>query len=145
MNHPPTIYNPEVFDKSQWQIECPHCGNMIGFDGIFHWGWLLDLLPRKISPMDFDGVLEAGQGHYLIFETKDIKNELPQGQLYTLSRLHRAKSFTVMIVWGKTEPEQFTWIKRDGSQSGIFKQGVEEARRFVEKWISWAEENNSRI
>lgn len=89
--------------------------------------------------MDFDGVLELGQGHFLIFETKNMGTDIPRGQLYTLGRLHRAKSFTVMQIWGKTEPEQFTWIKRDGHNSEIFGYGLEEARRFVKNWIRCAE------
>ena len=138
-DHPDTIYSPESFDKSQWHIECPYCGETIGFDGIFNWGWMLDLLPRKISPMDFDGVIEAGQGHYLIMETKDTGKEIPTGQMYTLSRLHRAKSFVVMMIWGKDKPEYFTWIKRNGQKADVMQAGIGNARDFIDSWIKAAE------
>jgi len=135
---PDTIYNPEKFKDAQWNILCPHCNEYIGFDGVFHWGWLIDLLPRKMSPMDFDGVIES-QLHYLIMETKGLQVEIPKGQLYTLGRLNRAKDFVVMQIWGKNEPEQFTWIKRDGEPSGIYLYDVKAAREFVRKWVEYAE------
>ena len=142
-----TIKHPDAFDKSQWRINCPHCNEIIGFDGIFNWGWVLEAIGynagrTQITPMDFDGVIER-RYHYLIFETKDVNKDIPLGQVITLDNLRTAKSFTVMRVWGKENPA--AWEAEFGYTKGgrvIKKTGVgeESAKDYVSRWFRWADE-----
>lgn len=144
MNHPDTILHPETFDKSQWTIECPHCARLIGFDGIFHWDWVIDAIQQvspvtRITPMDFDGVVER-KCHYIIFETKDVGVEIPFGQQLSLDNLIRAKSVTIMKVCGKLNPETFescTFFtnKEPWKDKG---EGRNAALDYVKRWFSWA-------
>lgn len=143
MNHPITIGNPTAFDAAQWHITCPYCSREIGFDGIFHWGWVLDAIgyttgKTKIQPMDFDGVIER-RSHYLVFETKDVHASISQAQQWTLERLNQAKSFTVMKVWGKEQPAQIEIEDIcNGKPRKAQGYGTEEAKRWVQKWFAWA-------
>ena len=98
-DYPDTIKHPNNFDKSQWHIVCPHCHYEIGFDGIFHWEWVIDGIkasdPKSnIMPMDFDAVIERHY-HYLIIETKDEDVPISRAQSWTLTRIGKAKSFTI--------------------------------------------------
>jgi len=148
IKHPDTIRCPESFDKSQWSVICPYCYRTIGFDGIFHWGWVLESIGylkglTKIQPMDFDGVIERHL-HYLIFETKDVKMEISQAQLWTLERLNKAKSFCLMKVWGKEIPETFEAQMRFTNGKVYDKttgEGSIEAKKYVEKWFKWADKH----
>lgn len=140
--HPDTIKYPKAFDKSQWHIICPYCENVVGFDGVFHWGWVLEAMGydegiTRIQPMDFDGVIERNY-HYLIFETKDIEKKISQAQEWTLQRLRKAKSFTIMKVWGKIKPECFEISsgKQSTTTTGV---GIEKAKEAVKKWFEWAD------
>ncbi len=144
MQHPITIGNPAAFDAAQWHITCPYCSREIGFDGIFHWGWVLDAIgytsgDTNIQPMDFDGVIERHH-HYLIFETKDVHASISQAQQWTLGRLNQAKSFTIMKVWGKESPQR-TELERISTVPPItyHGQGTEEAKALVRRWFTWAE------
>lgn len=146
-----TIRYPNSFNESQWHIECPHCHQTIGFDGLFQWGWVSKAIRSvdkhtKITPMDFDGVIER-ELNYLVIETKDEGVKIQKGQLLTLERLHRAESFCVMKVWGKKNPTKWEaetnfvnsekkTIKRKGEG-----EGKESAFKFVRKWFKWANRN----
>jgi len=118
--------------------------NVIGFDGVFHWGWVLESIGydkgiTKIQPMDFDGVIER-RFNYMIFETKDIKRKISQAQQWTLERLHKAKSVTVMKIWGKVVPERFVaecWWG-NGKYKSDEGSGLEEAKNYVARWFGWA-------
>ena len=142
---PNTLYNTQRFEEAQWSIECPYCGSIIGFDGTFDWGWMLDLLPRGITPTDIDSVIEMGLGHFLVFETKLLGMDISTGQNNMLRRLHNAKSFVVVRMWlegdggVKRKVHHFDWIKRNGTDSGITKYGVDEARHFLQSWINFVE------
>lgn len=144
MNHPNTIKYPDSFDKSQWCIECPHCARLIGFDGIFHWDWVIDAIQQvspvtRITPMDFDGVIER-KFHYILFETKDNGIQIPQGQQWTLERIIHAESVTIMKVWGKLNPETFEsctyWA--NGKKHEEKGKGKNEALSYVKRWFAWA-------
>jgi hypothetical protein len=91
--------------------------------------------------MDFDGVLERKE-HFLIFETKDVGKKISKAQQWTLERLARAKSFTIMKVWGKTEPEHFalrTYCPKTGRQTkDIVGVGTQIAKEYVRRWFKWA-------
>ena len=148
MTHPSTILYPKNFDKSQWAIICPYCYRTVGFDGIFHWGWVLEAIDylkglTKIQPMDFDGVIER-HWHYIIFETKDVGLNISQAQLWTLERISNARSFCIMKIWGKENPEYFesqrylTNGKSFPMESG---EGVDMAKDYVRRWFKWADNN----
>ena len=137
---PDTIKYPENFKKSQWQLECPYCNRVIGFDGVFNWAWTQGCFGEsKIAPMDFDGVIERHK-HYFVFETKDVGVPISQAQVWTLDRLIEAKTFTVMKLWGKDSPQKFIMKWPDGKDSKEY-QGVEMARKILTKWYRWADEN----
>lgn len=58
--HPSTIKHHATFERSL----------PIGFDGVFDWSWTQGHLGQgKITPMDFDGVVER-KGNFIVFETK---------------------------------------------------------------------------
>lgn len=142
-NIPDTVKYPATFMKSQWSIECPDCGRIIGFDGIFPWGWIIDAIkdvnPKsKITPMDFDAVVERNS-HYLIFETKDIGVDIEMGQLITLNNLKHPKSITVMKIWGKENPVKMEINKQDGRV--IIVNDFEEMKKWVRRWYNSANKN----
>ncbi len=145
MEMPDTIKHPENFIDSQWSIRCPHCDEIIGFDGVFHWGWTQGCFGEtKITPMDFDGVVER-HGHYLIFETKDVGKDTPLGQRITLENLTQAKSFCIIKVWGKVKPESFElrfgYHNESTKNEPISGYGEEALVIRVKKWYAWADKN----
>lgn len=75
-----------------------------GFDGVFDWDFLLPAFPRRIQPMDWDGVVEINH-RFLVFETKEPGLEIPVGQEICLKRAVMTGRFTVIIVFGKTALE----------------------------------------
>lgn len=142
MNIPSTILHPDSFRESQWSIECPHCHSIIGFDGIFDWGWVINAIreadpANKIMPMDFDGVVER-HNHYLVFETKDVGKKAIEAQIWTLERLRIAKTFTVMQVWGKRNPEHIKMIWQNG---GTQEYPGNRAYEIVTRWFRAANLN----
>ena len=130
MRHPDTIKYPDAFNRNQ----------AAGFDGLFNWKWTEGCFGfTKITPMDFDGVVERRK-HYLVFETKDPGVEIPQGQLITLEGLMAPRSFCVMKIWGKEEPEYFEASfglvgEKVYEEKG---EGIEKAKIYVERWFGWA-------
>jgi len=140
---PDTVRHPESFIKSQWYIECPECGHIIGFDGVFPWRWIIDAIkainPKsKITPMDFDCVVERNS-HYLVFETKDIGVDIEMGQLITLNNLKHPKSITVMKIWGKENPVKMEINKQSGEV--IIVNDFEEMKEWVRRWYNSANKN----
>lgn len=144
---PDTILHPDNFKASQWSLRCPMCNYLIGFDGEFHWNWVLEAIgyyegKTKIRLMDFDGVIERHY-HYLVFETKDKGVIVPKAQKWTLDRLRNMKSLCVMNVEGKIIP--ISWKSEWGrygnkaySRAGI---GEKSAKDFVKRWFDWANKN----
>jgi hypothetical protein len=147
---PDTIKHPENFMRSQWSVCCPHCHRTIGFDGIFDWGWVIEALKKispktKIMPMDFDGVIER-KCHYLLFETKDEGKNIIEAQRWTLERIIRASSVTIMYVWGKESPISFEaqTILRNGKRFRVVKgMGRLESEEYVSRWFRWAENDGA--
>ena len=136
-NLPDTIKHPENFIKSQWHLECPHCEEIIGFDGVFDWSWTKGCFGEtKITPMDFDGVVER-HCHYLIFETKDVGKDIPRGQTITLNNLQRPKTFTVMNVWGKSAPEKMEIVNPVGDIITVYT--IDKMKEYVSRWYEWAD------
>lgn len=130
---PGTIKHPDTFRRAA----------PAGFDGVFDWSWTQGCFGAgKITPMDLDGVIER-KGQFLIFETKDVGVQIPQGQLYTLQALHRLGFFTIMIIHGKMRPEvAHCWYPACSAK--ITLQGLEAARKFVSRWYEWADKKGRR-
>lgn len=124
---PSTIRHPETFRRAA----------PAGFDGVFDWSWTEGAFGEtKITPMDLDGVVER-RGQFLIFETKDVGVQIPQGQLITLQTMHQLGTFTVMIIHGKARPEiSHCWYPNSPLKTTLY--GVDEARSFVARWYRWA-------
>jgi len=138
-NLPDTILHPDSFKNSQWSIVCPHCGEAIGFDGVFHWSWVIQGIKSsdsnsKIMPMDFDCVVER-HNHYLIIETKDVGKKLIPAQGWTLERLRQAKTFTIFYVWGKVNPVEIEIVNAKGIRS---KKDGKDATALVKEWFDFA-------
>jgi hypothetical protein len=130
MSLPTTIKHPSGFARS------PSAGN----DGVFDWSWTQGCFGQgRISPMDFDGVVER-RGNFLLFETKDLDVPVPAGQLITLKSAHSLGCFTVMLIHGKTEPERTElWFPGSAEKQHLI--GKEAARQKVAAWYSWADRN----
>ena len=127
---PDTIRNPEAFENSK----------PAGFDGVFDWSWTQGCFPgTNISPTDFDGVVERNN-HYLVFETKKSGADIKPGQKQDLERLREGKSFTVMKIWGKKEPETVEVIFPDGKIRRY--KGIEKAKDVVKKWFKAADNDS---
>lgn len=134
---PSTVKYPETFRASMWSLECPFCGKIIGFDGPFDWAWTQGCFgDTKITPTDIDGAVERKQ-HFLIFETKNLGVPIPKGQQILLNNLRIAKSFTVIEIWGKDNPQEFYVIKTNGEKIGPYF-GVQKAHETVANWYKWA-------
>src|SRR5690606_11205009 len=128
MNLPSTIRNPAGFRRAP----------PAGYDGVFDWSWTQGCFGEtRISPMDLDGVIER-RGQFLVFETKDIGVQIPQGQLYTLQAMHRMGFFTIMIIHGKKRPERSVGWYPYPSTKKVELTGPDEARAFVARWYAWA-------
>jgi hypothetical protein len=125
---PSTIRNPDTFRRAA----------PAGFDGVFDWSWTQGCFGQtKITPMDLDGIIER-KGQFLLFETKDVGVQIPQGQLITLQSLHKLNVFTVMIIHGKELPEvSHCWYPN--SKAKVTLNGANEAARFVSRWFLWAD------
>ena len=108
------------------------------FDGKFEWDWMRGCFPRpSIMPADIDAIVEV-KGKFLIFETKKHKGvEIPNGQQYTLRALYNTGLFTIVIMYGKTVVDDFTFYYPDGRQ--VKGNGVEEARKCLVDWSHYAE------
>ena len=128
-NLPDTIYNKEKFTSSP----------PAGYDGVFDWSWTQGCFgDTKITPMDIDGIVER-HGHFIVFETKSVGVPVPKGQQITLDSLVKTKKFTVMIIWGKREPEEYKIIHCNGEIENGF--GVDSARQRVKDWYEYADNN----
>ena len=75
-NFPDTITNSDAFERNP----------PAGFDGIVHWEAISRALPRNITPMDIDAVVELC-GNFVMFETKENKRHVPDGQKMTIVNL----------------------------------------------------------
>jgi len=123
---PSTIKHPETFLNSPaWTSGCFGSG--------------------KITPMDFDGVVER-KGNFILFETKGVGVPVPQGQIFTLRRAHSLDVFTVMLVQGKSAPEAAqVWCPPDFMGGKVMDSFApitpERAAKFVSEWYAYADKN----
>ena len=126
MKLPNTIIYPEQFNKSK----------PARYDGVFDWSWTDGCFGEtKIKPMDWDGVVER-YGNFIVFETKNPGIEIPMGQRITLEAAHKTGLFTIMLIWGKSCPENFeVWFPNGKIRKY---EGIEKARQVVMKWFEYA-------
>lgn len=130
MSLPHTIKHPEAFAHS------PSAGN----DGVFDWSWTEGCFGEgKITPMDFDGVVER-KGNFILFETKNVGVPIPKGQLYTLQSAHKLGCFAIFLIYGKTSPESCE-IWYPGSKATETVEGVDQIRAKVSAWYAYADKN----
>ena len=128
-NLPNTILYPEQFKKSK----------PAGYDGVFDWSWTDGCFGKtKITPMDWDGVVER-KGNFIVFETKNPGQQIPDGQKFTLQAAHKTGLFTIMIIWGKRIPESFeVWYPKGEVRKYS---GIEKAKKIVSRWFEYANKN----
>lgn len=130
MTLPATIKFPAGFAHS------PAAGN----DGVFDWSWTKGCFGEgKITPMDFDGVVER-KGNFILFETKDLGVPIPVGQMYTLESAHRLGCFAIFLIHGKTHPESCQ-IWYPGTDKREVVEGVEKIKAKVSAWYAYADKN----
>lgn len=133
---PSTIKHPGSFKNSP----------AAGYDGVFDWAWTQGCFgPGKITPMDFDGVVER-KGNFIVFETKDAGVPIPKGQEITLQSAHALGVFTIMLIHGKGSPEAAQiWCQPDFRGGKVMKSFapicVDRARDFVTSWYEYADKN----
>lgn len=71
-----------------------------GYDGEFDWDFLQSCWGGRITPMDFDCVVEKG-GEFLVFETKGKNGHIEMGQEITFRAIIKDPKWTLMVVYGK--------------------------------------------
>lgn len=136
---PDTIKHHATFERSL----------PVGFDGAFDWSWTQGHLGNgKITPMDFDGVVER-KGNFIVFETKGAMVPIPRGQLMTLEAAYRLGVFTILLIEGKTTPESAQAWCQPGFKNGMrMRQHVptdsDRLGRFVGDWYDFANANSAR-
>jgi len=111
------------------------------FDGVFEWDYLEGVFPRGIMPMDWDGVVEL-EGNFLVFETKDVGIEVPQGQLMALTRATKLAPITVIVIWGKKECNECQIISK-GIQREKKVSTNDDIRNICIKWVEFAQNNSN--
>ena len=86
--------------------------------------------------MDIDGVVER-KGNFLVLETKNPNEKMPDGQIYTLQAF--ARRGDSVLVANHTVPELITGFEiwRNGSVDRSEGDMYEMARR-VRQWFEWA-------
>ena len=62
-----------------------------------NWEYIIDSLPGECGISDIDGVIERN-GYFLVLESKNSGERLPQGQKILLEQLSRLQKFTVIVV-----------------------------------------------
>ena len=139
MNLPVTIKHPETFNNSL----------SAGFDGVFDWGWTNGCFGKgKITPMDFDGVVEK-KGNFILFETKGVNVPVPKGQIITLESAYRLKCFTIVFIEGKLSPERVMVWFAPGFKSGAKMDkhvpvNMERMKNLCSDWYKFADKHPSK-
>jgi len=130
MNLPQTIKYPNSFLNSK----------PANFDGVFDWSWTEGCFGMtKIKPSDVDAIIER-HGNFLLMETKHPRVDIPDGQMLTIKALYKLGCFTIMLIWGKMEPEYFqVWYPPHICTTPKDYRGVEKAREVVSRWYEYAD------
>ena len=136
MRLPDTIKHPDTFNNS------PACG----FDGVFDLSFTQGCFGEgKITPMDFDGVVER-KGNFLLFETKCVGVPIPKGQLYTLEAPYKLNCFTIVMIEGKDVVESAkVWCQPGFNKGAKMKDHApatpERMSKFCHDWFEYANKN----
>lgn len=132
---PKTVYNPEKF------LQSPSLNN----DGVWDWSPIINCFPGAITPMDFDGVIER-RGNFLIFETKNMDVDVPQGQVITFKKLYQKGGITVVFIEGKDVCEKMKVWCQSGFNDGKIMEAfavssTERLQQFCRNWYAYADAN----
>jgi hypothetical protein len=139
MSLPDTIKHPETFLNSP----------AAGYDGVFDWSWTQGALGiGRITPMDFDGVIER-KGNFLLFETKGVGVPIPLGQMYTFESAFKLGCFTIIFIEGKLSPESAKIWCANGFKNNIkmdrhAETTPERMHNFVADWYDYADKNPAK-
>lgn len=117
------------------------------FDGAWDWAWTDGCFGEyRISPMDFDGLVER-KGNFLLFETKNIGKDVSTGQLRTFKAAYKLRCFTIIFIEGKLGPVNFkTWCAPGFKKGFIMDKQipVKDTKRLHDlcsDWFEFANEN----
>ncbi len=134
---PSTIKYPKTFNNSP----------AAGFDGVFDWSWTDGCFGEgKITPMDFDGVIER-KGNFLLFETKNVGVPIPDGQMYTFESAYRLGVFTIIFIEGKNKPETAKIWCANGFKNGLKMDShapvndMDKLKDLISSWYEYANKN----
>jgi hypothetical protein len=131
--YPKTIKHPDTFSRKP----------SASFDGVFNWEWTDGCFGEtKIKPTDIDGIVER-RGNFIVFETKDPGKEIPRGQQILLRELHKTGRFTIMIIYGKQNPE-YAEVYYPGCEHTATLTGEAECQDFVRSWYNWADKKSKK-
>jgi len=135
MKLPSTVKYPDTFLNSP----------AAGFDGLFDWSWTDGCFGGgKITPMDFDGVIER-KGNFLLFETKGVGVPIPKGQMYTFKSAYDLGCFTVFFIEGKEKPESVKLWCQEGFKDGLVMDShkpvtdINRLKDIVSDWYKYAD------
>ena len=129
---PNTIFYPDTFLRlsTPWM------------DGVWDWSWTDGCFGEyRISPMDFDGIVER-KGNFLLFETKDEGKDVPVGQMRTFKAAFALRCFTVIFIEGKTNPQYFMAWCAPGFKGGFImqrKESIPDTKRLHDLCADWFE------
>lgn len=94
----------------------------------------------KIIPMDLDMIWER-KGKFLVCEWKRPEEKVSKGQEILLKQLSRQENFTVLIIFGWTDPETviqrfYTVKEHDCRLAG---EGLEQLKEYIRLWFTVVE------
>jgi hypothetical protein len=102
-----------------------------------HWDWKFidDVLPGRMKVSDIDGIIEKNE-HFLVFEGKKPRIDIPTGQRIMLEALRNTGRCTVVYLWGeKSFVEEMQVLYPDGQKSKKKEATNETVQNFVKWWI----------
>lgn len=134
-NLPDTIIYPKRFES---QLPA-------GYDGPFDWEFLRGAFGPVIMPMDFDGVIER-KGNFLLFETKLLDKEIPDGQWYTFNSLIKTGDWTIFILWldGENVIREMRVWHRNGRLKDVEPADKDLVWKRANLWYQWASKRRRR-
>ena len=110
-----------------------------GFDGQFHWDYLKPAWQgTTIEPMDIDAMVER-HGAFLLFETKEAGQALPQGQAIALATLARLPVFTIIHCAKRPEAVNGFEVWARGKRS-CYSGRADALIDFCRSWLQYQDE-----
>jgi len=119
------IKDEELFLRSQW-----------------NWDFVNEVLPRRMTIGDIDGICVLPTGHFLILEGKWAHHDqpphsIPKGQQLGFKFLVSTGFATILMVAGRP-PNEVHWMRVMGpetSDTGWLPASNETVKRFVYQWL----------